>query len=133
MVQLRKARLGGIYRTKIGIKKGRATRMRGGRGFVQSSDETKTVGMKNTDFYSGRLYWVAPLWRSLGHREQILHVADDIEYLNRIDISRERVRGGGKEGGREKKSTRQRRVKNMKFFRRATEPIWKIDRQCDRT
>jgi len=51
-----------IYRSKIGIKRERATRRREGRGFVQSSDETKTVGMKNTDFYSGRLYWVAPLW-----------------------------------------------------------------------
>lgn len=46
---------------------------------------------KNTDFYSGRLYRSDPLWLvpQLG---QILHVADDIEYLNRIDIPRGRGR-----------------------------------------
>lgn len=46
---------------RLALKRG-GRRGREGRGFVQSSDETKTVGMKNTDFYSGRLYWVVPLW-----------------------------------------------------------------------
>jgi len=57
--------------------------------------------MKNTDFYSGRLYRGAALWPApqLGPpREQILHVADDIEYLNRIDIPQEeRTRGRKRE------------------------------------
>lgn len=111
-----------IYRSKIGIKKGVGDE----RGAVSSnrSDETETVGDEKYRF----LFWqvvlpARPFVAQLGHREQILHVADDIEYLNRIDISREREKG--------RKSARQRRVKNMKFFRRATEPMWKIE--CGRS
>lgn len=80
-----------IYRSKIGIKKWEGDEDE--RGAVSSNHPTKQKpsGWKKYWFLF-RLYWIAPLWHSLGHREQILHVADDIEYLNRIDISRERER-----------------------------------------
>ena len=58
------------------------------------------------------MYWIAPLWPvpqlGLGHREQILHVANDIEYLNRIDISRERERESERERAREREGERDR-------------------------
>jgi len=71
---------------------------RSGRGFVQSYDETKNnerwkILISILAGYTGdAALWPVP---QLGPpTEQILHVADDIEYLNRIDIPQEERTGG---------------------------------------